>query len=467
MPQKICGANGCVIIPDRNPVMTNRSSIMGYDSAGNPVFAGDQSRAIVSQSPGMASYQSPAPTSEQIPRLATAASANTNPNDPTGRYYHPYPGPYQSHLPLEQRTDLVNGLPPESITYTRGVNERPPQDMRPYTAQVPAGANPIQFGQQHNQQLFPDTLGDRIGNAISNAPSAIGQVLTGSPGSADSQSSGSAGRYTFQPRYPGQLQSQYEQLFGNAINRLNERFSPNSQYGIDPILKQAEQDYYTQTLPGLRESYTRLGGQNSARFPAELQISGQNFATNLAALKAQHGLDEQRQLMQYLNHSPYENVYEAGIPPQQAQQSGPGLLTSLGDIAAQTALGYATGGPAGAAIGGGAGLWNRLRNFLGSNNNQQQPAQYPQPIQQRPVAGAPVQIQSDQQSLLDNISRRAAPGYQLSPQELQQIQSVTGGVGAGEDFARTFKQPQANRLTFPKSPQQQARFAGFNRAGVL
>lgn len=289
----------------------------------------------------------------------------------------------------------------------------------------------------------------------------------GNPSQGYNSGGGTPGRYTFQPRFPGQLQSQYEQLYGNAINRLNERFQPNSSYGIDPILKQAEQEYYTQTLPALRESYTRLGGQQSARFPAEIQISGQNLATNLAALRAQHGLSEQEQLMKYLNHSPYENVYEAGIPGSQGQgQSSPGLLSTLGDLGVQAGVGYLTGGPVGAGVGAASSLWNRVRNYFSPQNNQQ-PQTTAYPTVGRGAPGSIPPISQDNQSLLNNLSKRAAPGYQLSPQELQQIQSITGGINAGEDFARTFKQPLPNRITFPRTPQQQARFAGFNKAGVL
>ncbi len=413
---RICGKNGCVIIPDRPaaPPANPTSGILGYDVMGNPVYAGQNDRGIVSQSPG-------------------------NP------------------VPQPQRTDLIYGnVPPESVA--PGMTPINNSQYVRYIGNVP---NPIQAGIQHNQQLFPDTLSDRIGNAVSDMGNSLGQPFGDSSGGGYG-SGGTSGQYRFQPRFPGDLQRQYETLYGNAINRLNQRFSPGAEGGINPILNQARTEFNTRTIPGIAEAFTALpgsGGQRSSAFQGALGAAGAGLNENLAALQGQYDIEQQGQMMRLLGMSPYENVYEGGTPGSQGGQGG-GIIPSLLEAGVAGGLGYLTGGPAGAAAGAGGSLWNRWRN-LRSTPAAAQPQIIPQ------QQGGFPQLAPEQQSLLNNISRNAAPGNNLTPQQVQQLQSISGGVNAGDDFARTFKQPQAQRITFPKTPQQQARFAGFNRAGVL
>lgn len=441
---RICGSNGCVFVPNRPaPPPTNSSgAIMGYDAMGNPVYAGQNDRGIVSQTPGYVMNPTPAAPPAQSAAAAAPQPTPVNPNDPTGRLYRPYPGPYQSHLPLDQRTDLVNGQPPESIMFTRGGQESIPNRFpSQYVGQVP---NPIQTSIDFNRQMYP-TAGDRL----QQFGQSIGALDT--PGTA-----GTPGNYQFRPAFPSHIQGPYEELFTNSIKKLNSRIT-GSESPFDAIAAQARRDYQTKTLPTIAEQFTAMGGQNSSTFPGVLQLSGQHLDQDLAALKGQYDLDQQRQLMNLLDMQPYHQVYEGGAGGQPGRT---GWLRDLAEAGAYAGIGALTGGPAGAAAGGLSSLFNSLRNRRSQNN---------QPIS-APVSYAPSQPQNSptpnaqQQGYLDNLSKRIGPGYSLTPQDVQVINAIKY-PSAAQDFEATFQQPKplSKRLT----PQQAARFAGFNKAGVL
>lgn len=406
---RICGANGCVFIPN-NPsrAAAPTNAVLGYDAMGQPVYAGQEGRAIVSQSPNNPAPQPPPPAPIRL-------------------------GPY---------TQFIGNVP-----------------------------NPIQASIDFNRQVHPETLGDRIGNAISDAGNALGQPFSmgGSDNGGGYGSAGTSGQYRFQPRFPGDLQKQYETLYGNAINRLNQRFSPGAEGGINPILNQARTEFNTRTIPGIAEAFTALpgsGGQRSSAFQGALGAAGAGLNENLAALQGQYDLEQQGQMMRLLGMSPYENVYEAGTPGTQGSQGGQ-IIPALAEAAVAGTLGYFKGGPQQAAVDAGSSLFDRWRNSRNvqpaTQNNYLRNVQPVGQMQQ----GSFSQLAPEQQAILNNISRGAAPGNNLTPQQVQQLQSISGGVNAGDDFARTFKQPQAQRITFPRTPQQQAKYAGFNKAGVL
>lgn len=303
--------------------------------------------------------------------------------------------------------------------------------------------------QQNNPGLFK-----RIGQGLSSAASSVGNAVS-NVGQATGFS-GTPGHFEYNARFPEHIQKPFEQYYTGALNRLNEGLQnpagPNP--AIDPILKQAEMDYYTKTLPGLSENYTALGNQRSAGFPSAVTGSGQQFATNLAALKAQYGLQERGQLMNVLQQGPYENSFQPptqGWGPQALQLGldvGAAYLNPASAIGSAALRGYQAFRGAGNSVVPGAGP-------------QQQQAPYIQQ-QQQP------QFQPQQQEWLSGFGQRAGQaGYRYTPEDIQQLQSILGGGGAASDFQRTFRQPESKRITFPRSPQDQAKYAGLIKAGVI
>lgn len=316
--------------------------------------------------------------------------------------------------------------------------------------------------QQNNPSLFT-----RIGRGISNAASSVGNAVSGAAQSVKESAVGTPGGFTQNPRFPEKFQGQYEDIYQSYIDRMKglqqNPGGPNP--SIDPILKQAEMDYYTKTVPAINESYTALGNQRSAGFPAAVTGSGQQFATNLAALKAQYGLDEQRQLMSGLQQSPYINAYQKGTQGWLPGAVDAGISAGGAALSSYFGAPATAGNPAAAGVAGLLAAISAIQKRRSRKMDEEDGGSAPQPYEtQGPLSS----FSGEQRSFLDNVSRGAAPGSKLTPDAIAYIQALTGiGGGAASDFQRTFKQPKPQRITFPRSPQEQAKFAGFNRAGVV
>jgi len=104
---------------------------------------------------------------------------------------------------------------------------------------------------------------------------------------------------------------------------------------FDPIQKQAETQFNTQTIPSLAERFTSMGGgQRSSAFQGALGQAGAGLQENLAAMKSQYAMQMMPMLMQMMN---------MGLRPQYEQQYMPGspsFMTSLAGGVGQ-ALPYA------------------------------------------------------------------------------------------------------------------------------
>ena len=166
---------------------------------------------------------------------------------------------------------------------------------------------------------------------------------------------------------------------------------------FQPIREQAERGYQQRTLPAILERLGVSGGEGalhgSGAFEA-MDRPGQDLHSNLAALESQFGLQQQGQqgnlLMQLLNFGGRQMDEESYMPGQASIMSrfaGPllqggaeGTMSSLVPLLAKTAIGGATGGPAGAAVGGGSELIKLLMGFLGgAGQGQSQGVTYEQP----------------------------------------------------------------------------------------
>src|SRR6185437_4471063 len=136
---------------------------------------------------------------------------------------------------------------------------------------------------------------------------------------------------------------------------------PGQQSSFAPIAAQARGNFAENTIPGLAERFASLGSGgslNSSAFGQSLSSAGAGLERDLAALQAQHGLQEQG-----LQSNNLFNLLSAGLQPQFDYGIAPGQNSAQRNVfeavkqpLINAAIGYATGGPAGAAIGGLSGL---------------------------------------------------------------------------------------------------------------
>jgi len=165
---------------------------------------------------------------------------------------------------------------------------------------------------------------------------------------------------------------QQQQLQNQAIQQTMQLLQNLGQgANFEPIEQLARTNFQQKTIPSIAERFTRMGGQGSGAFQQTLGEAGSNLEQGLAALKSQHGLQQQQQLERLLPtllgfsmQNPYESFYEE-------PQSGalPGLLQGLGSLG----LGYLTGG--GSLI---PSLLGGLGGLFSSGRQQQQPMQQQQ-----------------------------------------------------------------------------------------
>ena len=87
--------------------------------------------------------------------------------------------------------------------------------------------------------------------------------------------------------------------------------------GFDPIAQQARSQFQTQTIPGLAERFTSMGqgAQRGSDFAGALGGAGSELEENLAAQKAQFGLQNQGLLQQLLGigmQPSFQNIHQPG-----------------------------------------------------------------------------------------------------------------------------------------------------------
>jgi hypothetical protein len=340
----------------------------------------------------------------------------------------------------------------------------------------------VRFNAQNIGPHAGDFGYDRYGNGVT--PQQW-EVLQNNPQAyynpqQPSQYSPSAyGSSQFHPRFPAPYQQQVEQLFGNTLNKFNKQFEAGAPSDIDPILNQARLRFNTQTVPGIAEKFTSLGGSGShagSNFINQIGGANAGLESDLEALRAQYNLYEKNNLLQQFQAlNPYEQVYTegGGYAPQQPQQSRARqvfneLLKAGGAALTGAVTGFLSPVPGGAAAGAIGGAGASLINSL-TQNNGVTPEQIGQVYSslranrnQEPGAITPT---ADQQKFLDDLSKRA--GQNLTPADIQQINAITGGgTGAAEDFQRTFKQPNTSKLSYAqrmklrKQAQREAALGG-------
>lgn len=139
-----------------------------------------------------------------------------------------------------------------------------------------------------------------------------GSFLTGTPGRAQQF-----------PKYTPNQQTALDQILQMGLSGLQQ-----TQGGFDfaPIERQARNQFQTQTIPSIAERFTAMGGgQRSGAFPAALGRAGAGLEQSLAALKSQHGIQQQGLL---------QNLLGLGLTPQFESAytpSQPGFLGAAGE----------------------------------------------------------------------------------------------------------------------------------------
>jgi hypothetical protein len=137
-----------------------------------------------------------------------------------------------------------------------------------------------------------------------------------------------------------------QQLLSGGMQGLQ-----NPQAGFAPIEQQAVENFNTRTIPGIAERFSSLGSgsQRSSAFQGANTSASQGLERQLAAMKAQYGLENRQGLLKQL---------QLGLSPQfqtEHNPAQPGFLQNLGTSLLGPGLqGLATayGSEAGKTLGG-------------------------------------------------------------------------------------------------------------------
>lgn len=175
------------------------------------------------------------------------------------------------------------------------------------------------------------------------------------------------------------INSQLGNLLQGSLGNIN---LPGGQgmSSFAPIAQQAQRNFQTQTVPGLAERFTSLGGGQlgSPVFANMLGQAGAGLQSDLASQEQGFNMQQEemqnQNLMRFLQmflQPQFENLYHQ---PQQSKLSN--LFSQIGGPLAQAGLAYGTGGLS--ALGGmGAGMGARAMSpgrggwnnpFMNQNN---------------------------------------------------------------------------------------------------
>ena len=157
---------------------------------------------------------------------------------------------------------------------------------------------------------------------------------------------------------PGQ--QQYQKFLLDKLPGLYNQLEQFQDVDFSPIEEQARTEFSTQTIPALAERFTSMGGggQRSTGFQSALGRAGSTLEGELAAQRANFSQNlaqlQNQRLLGLLGSTSPAAMQQAFIPylqmPQPSMAAG---LVGRGISALGSAgIGYLTGGPSGAALGG-------------------------------------------------------------------------------------------------------------------
>jgi Sec-independent protein translocase protein TatA len=256
---------------------------------------------------------------------------------------------------------------------------------------------------------------------------------------------GSPGRYRTETNYdPRQLQN-FEQIGQMGMNNMQ-----NPYQGFEPIQNEAMRQFNTQTVPGIAEQFTAMGGgQRSSNFGKSLGQAGAGLQSMLAAQRAQYGQNQQDFGLRQAGlgqTQKYSMEYEPGQE---------GLLAKGGKLALEAGMHYATGGLTGIPA---------AANLLGKgveafkNRGQQGQNTYQQQAQQQ-ISG----MNGGQKRNMLNRLRSANTAQGMQPQ-FQQAEQTAAGIrqqypniqeqGTFMNASRPGSSPFGNEDLYRGNPQQ-------------
>ncbi len=166
-----------------------------------------------------------------------------------------------------------------------------------------------------------------------------------------------------------QQQGGINQLLNQTLQGLQPQ---NFGSGFQPIAQEARNQFQQQTIPGLAERFTSMGGgQKSSAFQGALGSAASGLEQGLAAQQAQFGQNQQSQLQNLLS-TLLSSYGEPVHQPSFLEDAVPGALQAL--------FKYLTGGVGGLAGAAGGAALGGLGQLLGNGFNQsQQQNQYVSP----------------------------------------------------------------------------------------
>lgn len=126
------------------------------------------------------------------------------------------------------------------------------------------------------------------------------------------------------PRFTPEQQLAMSSLLGTSLSGLQ-----SNQFDFEPIASYSRKKFHEETVPLLSERFAGMGGIGSSGYQNALSQAGSDLEANLAALRAQYGLQREGNLQNLLSYGlqpTFENIY---VPGQ------PGLLQGLAGSGAQ------------------------------------------------------------------------------------------------------------------------------------
>lgn len=143
------------------------------------------------------------------------------------------------------------------------------------------------------------------------------------------------------------LSGPQQQLQGLTIQNLMQMLQPgmqsaqNYQNAFAPIAQNARENFYSNTVPSLAERFTALGGgQNSSAFQGALGQAGAGLESELGAMGAQFGQQQQQIDQSYLL-----NLLRLALAPQFETSYIPGKSGLLGGAGQAAGQGIGSVGP--------------------------------------------------------------------------------------------------------------------------